>query len=374
MTQHTPKLAVTFPPGDMLQEKLEELGMPIKEFCLRCGKPEPTIHHVLKGRSAITPDMAILFEKVLKIPAHVWLDMQALHDEYQARQHHLDNLQDETNWVQCFPIDEMSRQGYMSSQAAASPLEKLNHLLDFFGLAKPSAWQRTYQGLIIDDKEQPLPLPQMPEAHALSAWLRYGENHLQTRPALPTFSKEQFKRILPAVRSLAHAGKAHCATELQALCHETGISLVYTPPLKEAPLHGTMRWLNHTPLIQLSDSLKHYDAFWLAFFQAIGHLLHHGKRLVFLQRRHEPRTQKENEAKAYAASCLIPDKLIQEILSKQLNEGNILDFCQQKKVHPAFVLGRLKHVHLMANIDTGQLIPDITFSDNTNKHESTKCD
>lgn len=71
-------------PGETLEEKLAELGMDFKEFALRTGKPERTIFAILKGESSITPDMAALFENVLKIPARYWLKGQRNYDEYKA--------------------------------------------------------------------------------------------------------------------------------------------------------------------------------------------------------------------------------------------------------------------------------------------------
>ncbi len=56
-------------PGITLSEKLSEMEMGPKEFALRSGKPEKTIIAILSGKSAITPDMAIQFEIVTKIPA-----------------------------------------------------------------------------------------------------------------------------------------------------------------------------------------------------------------------------------------------------------------------------------------------------------------
>ena len=81
MTQNIQKIAEVFPPGDMLREKIEEIGMSIKEFALRCGKPEPVILAVLQGKSSLTSEMAILFEKILGIPAHLWLNLQSQFDE-----------------------------------------------------------------------------------------------------------------------------------------------------------------------------------------------------------------------------------------------------------------------------------------------------
>ena len=61
-------------PGETLAEKLDELGMGTKEFSIRTGKPEKTIIAVMKGESSITPDMAVQFENVLRIPANFWLN------------------------------------------------------------------------------------------------------------------------------------------------------------------------------------------------------------------------------------------------------------------------------------------------------------
>jgi addiction module HigA family antidote len=79
------KIAVSYHPGVMLQEKLEELGMPIKTFAERCGKPETTILCVINRTKSMTSEMAIDFEKVLGIPAHMWLRMQVRYDEHVAK-------------------------------------------------------------------------------------------------------------------------------------------------------------------------------------------------------------------------------------------------------------------------------------------------
>jgi addiction module HigA family antidote len=68
-------------PGRTLAAKLDELKMSSKEFAVRTGKPEKTISNVLTGDSAITSDMAVLFEDVLSIPATFWLIRQNNYDE-----------------------------------------------------------------------------------------------------------------------------------------------------------------------------------------------------------------------------------------------------------------------------------------------------
>ena len=99
--QYHPQIA--FHPGETLAEKLEELGMGPKEFAIRTGKPEKTVIAILKGKSSITPEMAVQFEHVLKIPAHFWLNMQRNYDEYIAREERQDLLQEASEWAKSFP-------------------------------------------------------------------------------------------------------------------------------------------------------------------------------------------------------------------------------------------------------------------------------
>jgi len=76
---------VVFHLGETLAEKLEEMGMGPKEFAVRTGKPEKTISEILNSKSSITPEMAVQFESVTKIPARFWLNRQRSYDEYMAR-------------------------------------------------------------------------------------------------------------------------------------------------------------------------------------------------------------------------------------------------------------------------------------------------
>lgn len=71
-------------PRETMREKLEELGMSPKELALRTGQPETAISSILNGESSITPDMAVRFEDVLKIPARFWVRRQGLYDEGEA--------------------------------------------------------------------------------------------------------------------------------------------------------------------------------------------------------------------------------------------------------------------------------------------------
>ena len=100
-------------PGETLAEKLEEMEMGPKEFALRTGKPEKTIIAVLKGESSITPDMAVQFENVTKIPANFWMNHQRGYDEYMAREKRKAAIDAAVSWAKQFPLADMIKKGWL---------------------------------------------------------------------------------------------------------------------------------------------------------------------------------------------------------------------------------------------------------------------
>ena len=67
--------------GITLDEKIKEMGMSVKKFAMRISKPEKTIIAIIKGDSSITPEMAVAFENVTKIPANFWINRQRIYDK-----------------------------------------------------------------------------------------------------------------------------------------------------------------------------------------------------------------------------------------------------------------------------------------------------
>ena len=68
-------------PGTTLNEKLKEMGLSAKEFAGHISKPEETVNAIINGDSSITPELALSFENITKIPANFWMNRQRNHDE-----------------------------------------------------------------------------------------------------------------------------------------------------------------------------------------------------------------------------------------------------------------------------------------------------
>jgi HTH-type transcriptional regulator/antitoxin HigA len=65
------------PPGEFLEEVIGELGMTKDELARRMGRPAPKLSAIFKGTKALTPDTAMQLEKVVDVPANIWLGLES---------------------------------------------------------------------------------------------------------------------------------------------------------------------------------------------------------------------------------------------------------------------------------------------------------
>src|SRR5208283_696816 len=74
-------------PGELVRVNLEELGLSVAEAAKGLHITRQQLHNLIGGRSAVTPEMAVRFEKAFGGSADMWLRMQAAFDLAQLRQH-----------------------------------------------------------------------------------------------------------------------------------------------------------------------------------------------------------------------------------------------------------------------------------------------
>lgn len=73
-------------PGELLAEELEAREMTQKQLALAMGRPPQAINEIVRGKKAITAETALQLERVLGIPAHLWMNLQTRYDLTRARQ------------------------------------------------------------------------------------------------------------------------------------------------------------------------------------------------------------------------------------------------------------------------------------------------
>ena len=341
---HISKLAIVFHPGKTLSEKLTEMGMSIKEFAIRTSKPEKTIIAVISGKSSITTEMAVLFETVTKIPASYWLRKQQAYDEFVERKNREAAAAASAEWMRKFPIAEMIKRGWMPS--ASTVEEKVQGLFSFFAISTEKAWNDYYinQELKVAFR---ISLVHAKDPHAMSAWLRQGEIQAHELKLEKEYNEKELKAMLPRIKQLMVDDIDDFFPQLQQLCADCGIKLVSTECLPKAPISGATRWINDTPIIQLSNRYKRYDIFWFNFFHEVGHILLHGKKDIFLEKAgcFDQDIIKEEEADRFSSNLLLSKTEEQAILdSRDFSVKAINAAALKYGTHPSIIVGRLQHM------------------------------
>jgi addiction module HigA family antidote len=74
-------------PGALAKANLDELNLSVAEAAKALKITRQQLHNVIKGKSAVSPEMALRFEKAFGGSADMWLRMQAAYDLAQARKH-----------------------------------------------------------------------------------------------------------------------------------------------------------------------------------------------------------------------------------------------------------------------------------------------
>jgi addiction module HigA family antidote len=349
-------------PGETLAEKLEEMEMGPKEFALRTDKPEKTIIAVMKGESSITPDMAVQFENVTKIPASFWMNHQRAYDEYIAREKCKAAIEEAVAWAKQFPLADMIKKGWLPQ--ANTIQEKTMGILAFFGFSNHIAWENYYfkQQLKVAFR---ISLAQTKAPYAISAWLRKGELQAAELEA-NDYSEKKFKEALPQIKAIMANHPNGFFNKLQGICLEAGVKVVHTPCINKAPISGSTRWLNDTPFIQLTGRYNRNDIFWFTFFHEAGHILLHGKKDIFLENLDysDKNKQKEQEADEFAIKWTLTEDEEAAILgAAPWSEEDISAFARQFNTHPAIIIGRLQHKRLIPFTVGKQFLAPINFDE-----------
>ena len=334
---------VVFHPGETLREKLEELKVKPMEFAIRTGKPEKTISNVLNGKSSITPDMAVLFESILKIPASFWLRRQSRFDESKARAERENSLSEAKTWAKNFPYKIMSNHGWVVDTRKIE--ERVEALLSYFNIAVVKGWEDYFLNKKLSATFR-ISLCGVKNPYSISAWLRHGEIEAAKMEA-KEFKKEELKDQISQIREIMKNCDKSFLSDLQHCCSELGIKLIFTPSLPNAPINGVSRWIDGYPVIQLSNRWRRYDIFWFTFFHELGHILKHPLKFVSLENvEYEGKDElKEQEADDFAIQCVFSLKEEKEFLKKNpaLSKNSIIRFAKSINTHPSIILGRLVH-------------------------------
>ncbi len=305
------------------------------ELAKRANRPEKTISEIITGKTAITPETALDFERVLGIPARFWNNLERNYKETKARLASEEALASQSKYLKAFPYGAMAKLGWVKETRSTSA--RVAELLSFFGVCSLDRVGVRGAAFRVGQRDKA-------SECALAAWLRKGELDARQTRTKPYEAKE-FANRLSEIRSLTRQRIESSQHQLCHLCAGAGVAVVFVPHLPGTYANGATKWLTPVKaLIQLSLRYKWDDVFWFSFFHEAGHILKHGKRAVFVEGKKTKKTQEEREADRFAADLLIPPKDYQSFIRDTKFAGSRIEsFARRLGVAPSVVVGRLQH-------------------------------
>lgn len=327
-------------PADTINELIETAGWTHTEFAERMGHSMKHIHELLHGHQGISAPMALKLETVLGGSASFWLNRDSRYQEFLARQKEENAREAEGNWLKQIRATELVQRKWV--EASDSVAELVGRCLRFFGVSSVDAWTETYRGPVSSlaaFKGTALVAHVGPTA----AWLRRGEVIAETIKTAP-WDPQILKSLLPKMRALTTERPDLALERLQAYCATAGVALVALRAPTGCPVNGATRFLSkEKALIMLSFFGRNEDRIWFTFFHEIGHLLLHGKKLVFvdLNDHGDERQEQENQANDFARDLLIP-RGRQKELEQIDSHPEIVQFASELGISPAIVVGQVR--------------------------------
>ncbi len=332
---------LAIPPGEYLEEILEDLEISQAELSRRMGRPAQAINEIIKGEKAITPETALQLEQVIGVPAHVWSGLEAEYRLILAKQIENEKAKKEQHLVSLYPYLEMRKLDLVEN--TRDIIKKVSELKRFFGVSSllnvknvkeySPAFRQTANDNISNE--------------AIAAWLRTG--HLKAvKQNVNDFDKKILQSIIPQIKALTKEPEPNkFLNSLQSLLSLSGVALVVVPHYPKTFVTGATFWYTkNKPVIMMSLRGSWGDIFWFSLMHEIAHILLHDKRITFLEcSKGDMEYQKqEDEADKFAKETLIPNHHYQAFINQlDFSHTAIKDFANLIGIHAGIITGRLQH-------------------------------
>lgn len=347
--QYDPDYAV--PPGWVLEEHIEALGLSQEEFAVRCRFSPEFVSEIVAGKGIIDPETASVFGRETGLNEGLWLRMES---SYRDKLSELGRDKDLAEWAKKFPVKELVKRGAISERSLQA--DKLARMLSFFDVWSVGTFDEKYGEASAAYWHSPI---FSSSRLALAAWLRLGEIQAE-RTECPKYVKAKFRKSLNRIRELtgSQPSPSELLEEAQGLFLDSGVVLLYIDTLSDAAAGSAAWWLPEDkfmgiptkPVVQLSAQHKTDASLWYGLFHTAAHILLHDKRRVFVDTipEHAVRDEAsegdaEDQADAWAQDFLIPraewDKFAGAFSG---GTAGVQQFAKEQGISPGIVVGRLQ--------------------------------
>lgn len=346
------------PPGETLRELLEEQDISQRELARRADLSPKHVNRLIQGLVPLSADIAQRLELVTGTPARIWNSLEANYRSDLERLRSRNVLAADLSWLTELPVKVLVDRGTLPDQPSDKP-SRMEQMLRFFGVASVDAWHDIYADTACAFRQAKA---YEAKPGAVATWLRLGEIAAQDVYCRP-YDAKAVESTLPDLRALTVQAPEIFRARMRDICAACGIAVVFVEEIPGARASGVTRWLTPAKaLVQLSLRYRTDDHLWFTFFHEVGHVLRHGKSIVWIEdgpsSADDPR---EAEADKFSRDLLIPPRDA-KVLPSLKTLDDVRNFADRIGIAPSIVVGRLQHDNLWPHSQGNRMKTKLAFS------------
>lgn len=340
----TPKQIPSEHPGTHIAEELESRGWSQADLAFILGMDGTQLNKLIKGKTDITPETAIVLGDAFDMPAEFFMNLQSAYDLVKAKK--ADPGISKRARLSVFPIREMIKRGWIEdSEPALLDLQ----MLRFFG--ENSIEEIPFVGESVITAHAAKKANYDETTPAQYAWL-HRVKKIAERIECPLYSEDELRKKLPTIR--AHMLDLDDLIHIPEILRKCGVRFVLVEALPGSKMDGVCVWLNRQPVIGMTMRFSRPDNFCFVLRHEIEHVLRgDGKEASFspvdvLDAEHLNDNVPECEriANEAAGEFCVPRMLLDSFLARKgafISERDVLNFAARVQMNPSVVVGQIQY-------------------------------
>ncbi len=335
-------VAEAFPPGEFIKDELEARDWTQDVLAEITGIPAPVISNIIKGKRAISTEIASSLAAAFGTTAQFWMNLET---SYQlcTETHADEKITRKAKLYALAPVNEFVKRGWIEATKDLDLLEeRLLSFLEMKTIDEPS--KLVYATKRSTAKANPAQVAWVHRAKKLAKGIRAAR-----------YSEKSLSEALSNLRDLRK--NAEDIREGPKVLAQAGIRLVLIEGLTKGKIDGATFWLDeHSPVVVLSMRYDRLDHFWFVLLHELGHVANRdalgGQPIldVDLVGEHaipfEEKSDIEKKADLFAQTFLVEQNELEIFIGRfrpLYSKQKIKNFSARIGVHPAIVLGQLQH-------------------------------
>lgn len=336
-------------PGSLIKDELEARSISQKEFALSIDMHPTMLNELIKGKRAITAEIALSLEKGLGISAEYWMRYQSGYELDCARikERNIRKLQLIEIWAlikQFVPVSIFEKRGILTNSLS----ENISLIWEIFEVKSIAELETSFvsdKKLSYYKKSEKLTNDQQ----NIFAWSKLAQWSAK-KVDLDQFQPQNKEKIIADLKALYQL-KSDVIAGTKKILNENGIKFLIIEKFKQTPIDGYSFWSINNPAMVLTLRKKNFDNFIFSVTHELGHIFehllpNHDEDFLDIECPEVEKSEKEHQADRFAQQCFIEESTWQIFLkqnpkfSYQSTERNINRLADSLELHPSIVFGR----------------------------------